>query len=168
MRWLAKISLRVRSLFRRSAVDIELDEELRSHVERQIAANVSAGMSQAEARRAALREFGGVEGLKEECRDARKVNWPLDLAQDLRYALRMLRKNWKLASIAAFSLAVAMALSVAGLGIFNGIMLRPPVAAAPEQLVSIFAASSAGEVHNVSYPDYEYYRDNNHSFSGLA
>src|SRR5579872_2036549 len=168
MRWLAKISLRVRSLFRRSAVDIELDEELRSHVERQIAANVSAGMSQAEARRAALREFGGVEGLKEECRDARKVNWLLDLAQDLHYALRMLRKNWKLASIAAFSLAVAMALSVAGRGIFNGIMLRPPVAAAPEQLVSIFAASSAGEVHNVSYPDYEYYRDNNHSFSGLA
>ncbi|HEV2222336.1 MAG TPA: ABC transporter permease [Candidatus Acidoferrales bacterium] len=168
MRWLTKISLRMRSLFHRRAADEELDAELRSHLERQIAANVSAGMSVAEARRAAMREFGGVEGVKEECRDMRKTNYILDLAQDVRFGLRMLLKNWKLASIAAFSLAVAMALSVAGLSVFNGIMLRPPLATAPEQLVSIFAASAGGEVHNVSYPDYEYYRDNNHSFSGLA
>ncbi|MGB7025527.1 MAG: permease prefix domain 1-containing protein, partial [Candidatus Acidiferrales bacterium] len=92
MRWLAKISLRVRSLFHRRAADEELDEELCSHLERQIAANISAGMSQAEARRAAMREFGSVESLKEECRDARKTNYLHDFVQDLRYGLRMLRK----------------------------------------------------------------------------
>jgi predicted permease len=90
------------------------------------------------------------------------------LIQDLRYGLRMLQKNWKLASIAAFSLSVAMALSVAGLSVFNGIMLRPPVATAPERLVTIYTASPTSEFDGVSYPDYKYYRDSNHSFSAVA
>lgn len=83
----------MRSLFRRNAADSELDTELRFHLERQIAVNVSAGMSQAQARRTAMREFGGVESLKEECRNERRVNWIQDLVQDLRYGLRMLRKS---------------------------------------------------------------------------
>ena len=90
------------------------------------------------------------------------------LIQDLRYGLRMLQKNWKLASIAAFSLSVAMALSVAGLSVFNGMMLRPPVATAPERLVAIYTASPTSEFDGVSYPDYKYYRDSNHSFSAVA
>jgi predicted permease len=90
------------------------------------------------------------------------------LIQDLRYGLRMLLKNWKLASIAAFSLSVAMALSVAALSVFNGLMLRPPVATAPERLVTIYTASPTSEFDGVSYPDYKYYRDSNHSFSTVA
>jgi len=90
------------------------------------------------------------------------------LIQDFRYGLRMLQKNWKLASIAAFSLSVAMALSVAGLSVFNGMMLCPPVATAPERLVTIYTASPTSEFDGVSYPDYKYYRDSNHSFSGVA
>jgi putative ABC transport system permease protein len=90
------------------------------------------------------------------------------LIQDLRYGLRMFLKNWKLASIAAFSLSVAMAVSVAGLSVFNGIMLRPPVAAAPERLVTIYTVSPTSEFDGVSYPDYKYYRDSNHLFSGVA
>jgi len=90
------------------------------------------------------------------------------LIQDLRYGLRMLQKNWKLASIAALLLSVAMALSVAGLSVFNGMMLRPPVATAPERLVTIYTASPTGEFDGVSYPDYKYYRYSNHSFSAVA
>lgn len=90
------------------------------------------------------------------------------LIQDLRYGLRMLQKNWKLASIAALSLSVAMALSVAGLSVFNGMMLRPPVATAPESLVTIYTASPTSEFDGVSYPDYKYYRDSNHSFSAVV
>jgi predicted permease len=88
--------------------------------------------------------------------------------QDIKYGLRMLAKNWKPASIAAFSLAVAMALSVAGLSVLNGIMLRPPVAAEPNRLVSIYTTAPGSDSHNISYPDYQYYRDSNHSFSGVA
>ena len=90
------------------------------------------------------------------------------LIPDLRYGLRMLVKNRKPASIAAFSLAVAMALSVAALSVFNGIMLRPPVATAPDRLVTIYTASPTSEFDGVSYPDYRYFRDSNHSFSGVA
>ncbi|HXT86637.1 MAG TPA: permease prefix domain 1-containing protein, partial [Verrucomicrobiae bacterium] len=61
MRWLNKFSLRLRSLLHRRAADSELDSELRFHLEREIAANISAGMPPAEARRAALLKFGGLE-----------------------------------------------------------------------------------------------------------
>ncbi len=65
MRWMKKSSHRIRSLFRRGAVEQELDQELQFHVDRQIAVNMAAGMTKEEARRAAAREFGGVEQVKE-------------------------------------------------------------------------------------------------------
>ena len=74
MRWLQSIFHRSRSLFRKNAVERELDQEMRFHVERQIAENLAAGMSPEEARRVAQLEFGGVELFKEECRDARGMN----------------------------------------------------------------------------------------------
>src|ERR1700722_6279377 len=66
----------------------------------------------------------------------------------------MLLKNWKLASIATFSLSLARALSVAALSVFNGLMLRPSVATAPEGLVTIYTASPTSEFDGVSYPDF--------------
>jgi hypothetical protein len=71
MRWLQSIFHRFRSLFRKKEVEQELDQEMRFHVERQIAENLAAGMSLEEARRAAQLEFGGAAQFKEECRDAR-------------------------------------------------------------------------------------------------
>src|SRR5579864_4605124 len=92
-RWFHTIPLRLRSLFRRREADQELDEELRYHVEQKTAQNVTKGMSPQEARRAALLEMGGVEKRKEECRDARRVNWLQDLLQDVRYAFRAFVRN---------------------------------------------------------------------------
>src|SRR5437867_7565460 len=92
MRWLRKIPLRLRSLLRGDAVDQELTEEMRFHLERQIAENLAAGMSPQEARQTLL-EFGGVEQVKEECRDTRRVRPFEDLISDLRFAGRMLRRS---------------------------------------------------------------------------
>jgi hypothetical protein len=72
MRWFYKLPLRLRSLFRRSRVEQELSEELGFHLEKLIEENAGKGMTLEEARYAALRELGGVEQIKEECRDMRR------------------------------------------------------------------------------------------------
>src|SRR5581483_1149154 len=86
------VSLRLRSVFRRDAVEQELDDELRDHLECQIAENVRQGMSPEEARYAALRAIGGVQYQKEQVRDTRGTRWLDDLTGDLRFALRSLRR----------------------------------------------------------------------------
>jgi len=146
----------------------DMQDELRFHIERQTTANIAAGLPPEEARRQAVLQLGAIEGVKEDCREQRRGFWLESLYADVRYGLRMLLKNWRLTSVAVFSLAVAMAVSVAGLSVFNAVLLRPPAAAAPGRLITIYTRSPAAEFENVSYPDYEYYRDNNHVFSDVA
>src|SRR5215470_526045 len=74
-RWLYTIPLRLRSLFRRAQADQELDDELRDHLERKTEEYVAKGMAPEEAHRRVRLDLGGVERVKEECRDARQVNW---------------------------------------------------------------------------------------------
>src|SRR5579871_385099 len=82
--------------------------------------------------------------------------------------LRVLRHHWKLASIAVFSLAVSLALGVVGLSVTNTILLLPAPGAEPDRLVTIFARAPGKPTDQISYPDYAYYRDNNHVFTDLA
>src|SRR6267154_3767701 len=79
--WLYTIPLRLRSLFRWAQADQELDEELRDHIERKTEEYVAKGLAAKEARRQTLREMGGIEKRKEECQEARKMNWIQGLAQ---------------------------------------------------------------------------------------
>jgi putative ABC transport system permease protein len=154
--------------FSRKKWEEQLVEELRFHVARQTAENIAAGLPPEEAHRQAVLQLGAAEGVKEDCREQRPGFWLETLWADCRYGARMLRKNWRLTSLAVFSLGVAMAVSVIGLSVFNGVLLRPPAAADPGRLVTIYTRSPAGAFENVSYSDYQYYRDNNQIFSGIA
>jgi len=93
MRWIYKLPLRLRSLFRKTGVERELDDELRFHLEKLMEEKVGKGMTPEEARYAALRELGGMDQIKEECREMRRVNYVENLHQDVRYGLRQLRRN---------------------------------------------------------------------------
>ena len=84
-RWFDRLRLRTRSVFHGSAVDASMRDELRLHLDEQIDEYVVGGMTRTEAREAALRDFGPVARIEEECRDARRVNVVSNLAQDLRY-----------------------------------------------------------------------------------
>ena len=91
--WLYTIPLRLRSLLRLRQLEIELDEEFQFHLAQRIEAELATGKTPEEARYAAVRAFEGIEQLKEECRDTRKVVFFADLIRDLQYGCRMLRRS---------------------------------------------------------------------------
>jgi predicted permease len=132
VRWLKR---RLRALLRRPALERELDEELRFHLEREIEQNLARGLPADEARLAALRSFGGVERVKEEARDVRGVRLIEQVWQDLRHGLRLLRKAPGFTAVAVLSLALGIGANTALFSVAETVLLRALPVAQPERLV---------------------------------
>jgi hypothetical protein len=174
--WLFTIPLRLRSLFRWAQADQELDDELRNHLERKTEEYITKGMAPDEARRRARLELGGVENVKEECRDARRVNWIQDFVQDLHFGVRLLRKSPGFAAVAVLTLALGIGANTAIFSLTDQILLRELPVPHPEQLVIL---RSPGPNHghswsdvdqgaqSFSYPMYKDLRERTTVFSGL-
>jgi putative ABC transport system permease protein len=150
----------LRNLIGRDRFEKEMNEEVRFHLDMVIQNNIRAGMSPEEARGAALFHFGGVDQTKEECRDTRWTRIPEEIWQDLRYAVRMMRKSPGFTMVVVIILALGIGANTAVFSIIDAVVFRPLPVWHPEQLAAITSSSS--------YPDFLDIRNDDQVFSGVA
>ena len=135
MNWMRVFLSRCTALFRTRKLDIELDEELRAHVDLAIADHRDRGMPIEEARIAALRSFGGVTQIRETYRLQRGLPWLEELARDLRFAFRSLRKSPGFILTAILTLALGIGAVTSVFSVVNAVLLKPFAFRDPERLI---------------------------------
>ena len=148
-----------RRLLGRNEMDVQLDKELRFHLDQHAADLIARGLSPDEARRQARLELGGPEQVKERCRDARGTRWIEDLWHDTRYALRTLRQRPGFAIVAILTLALGSGATTVMFTVINSVLLKPLAYPDSERLVTIHIETEKyGDRWGFSYPDFLDYR----------
>src|SRR5688572_29203433 len=172
-RLLSTSRFRLRSVFRRARVEQELDDEIRDHIDRSVAADVARGVAPAQARRVALGAFGGIEQSKEACRELRGVTMFEHTVQDLRFAVRRVARA-PIASVAMIGIfALGIGFSTA-LFLFVQSFVSGPVPGIPreESLVRIRGIDRTRPGRAIgrefSYPEYQEYAAQRTLFSAVA
>ena len=145
---------RLRALFRKGELDSDLDAEMLEHLELAAEENLQRGLSPDEARRQALLRFGGPQQAKENHREARSLPLLETLLQDLRFALRMLRRRPGFAVLAIFCLTLGIGANAAVFSWMEGLLFRPyPMVANQERLVALTGTTQADRT-GLSWPDF--------------
>ena len=157
--------LRLRALLWRRRVENELDEELRFHIALETKNNLAAGMPPDEAARQAQVRFGGVEQVKEECRDVRRIGWVDALRQDVRYSLRGFHRKPGFAFTVVATIAVGLGLNTTLFTIFNAYVLRPLAVRDPYSLYRYTWINKNGADHRFSWQEFQGFRSQNPAFS---
>ena len=167
-RWRYIVPLRLRSLFRRQPVEQELDEELQFHLDQRVAEKVASGAAPEEARRQARGELGGIEQVKEHCRDTYGTRWLDDLAQDLRLGVRGFRRRPGFTAAVLCIVALGVGAATAIFSVANAVLVRPLPYPEADRLVSLvrFQPGGVGRVHDRRASMFLY--DHAMSFSDLA
>src|SRR3979411_3000929 len=146
---------RLTALFRRRRLEDDLDEELRSHLEMAVELNVRKGMNAEDARREALRSFGGVEQTKENYRDQGGLPIIETTLQDLRFGFRMLRRSPGFSILAILCLTLGIGANAAVFSWVEGILFRPYPAVSHQERLHALTGTARGEGHTgLSWPDF--------------
>lgn len=174
MRWLNQLWMQVRMLLWRRNADAELDEELRFHLEQQIAENRAAGMDAEEARYAALRTFGNPASLRDNTRATWNWNGLEQFAHDLRIGARTLRRTPGFAIIAILITALGIGASVTLFTVVRGVLLKPLPFANPDRLLMLYEHSSPSAgggdfpYNNIAGGIFDAWNKENTTFSSMA
>ncbi len=165
MTWLGR-------LLRKRRLEAELSKELRDHIERQVSDNRRTGLTEEAARRKAFLSFGGIEQVREECRDARGGRWVESTLQDLRLAVRTLSKTPGFAITAALTLGLGIGANTAIFALLDAVRLRSLPVPEPHKLalIQIKGGTRFGISRSpgaLSYPVFEAVRDHQAGFSGI-
>jgi predicted permease len=160
MNWFQRLS-------KTGRMEKELDAELRFHFETQVADKIQAGLSEAEARRATRLEFGGLEQIKQDCRESRGTLWLVSIVQDLRFGARILARSPGFSVTAIVVLALGIGVSTLAFSLYNIIALQSLPVRDPATVVRIQRRSPANITPGVPYASIAYYRDNAKSLSAV-
>ncbi len=153
MRLFVKARRFLRHLFTSRCVEVDLDEEIHSHLEMVTEENIRAGMPPKEAQRAARIELG---------------NWLHSVLSDCRYALRQLRKNPGFTAVAVLTLALGIGVTTAMFSVVYGVLLRPLPYPDPNRIMAVFEVTSKGRPSRVADPNFDEFRDQSRSFQAIA
>jgi predicted permease len=167
---MSRLRAALAALFRRRALERQMDEEMGFHLEMEIQKLERRGLDRETARSEALRRFGGVEKYKEECRDARGVT-PLEtLRQDVRFALRGLKRNPGYAAAALATLALGIGANVAVFSIVHGVFLQSLPYGGGERLVRLRADVRASNLSDIGFspPEVSDFTTQTQSLEGVA
>ena len=148
--------------------DERVNEEIAGHIALQTAENIRAGLPPAEARRQALLKFGAVSSVAEDYRAERRFLFFDTLLQDIRFALRMLRKSPGFTVVAVLTLALGIGANTTIFSLVDGIILRPLPYPHSDQIVSFGWLGKTELIPDLSVPEFEFFRDHATSFSAVA
>ncbi|MBI2812744.1 MAG: ABC transporter permease [Opitutae bacterium] len=166
MRWLRKIF----AYAQRSRLETEMAAEMEHHIELQTELNLKAGMTPAEARAEARRQFGNAASIQERAREVRHWVWLEDFRRDLEQAARSLRQSPGFTATAVVTLALGIGANAAIFSVVNAVLLRPLAYPQPEQLMHLLENNLPRKVteFSVSYPNYADWKARSRSWAGLC
>jgi predicted permease len=164
------IRRRVRAWFDRATFEAEMAEEIRLHLEQRIEQHIHAGLSPREARSAALRAFGGVARIQDECRDERRFACMERLERDVRHAVRQLKREPGFATVAVLTLALGISANTVVFSVAQAVLFRPLGFEAPDRLMWIRLSNTRTGVteDRLSWRDIQDIRESTGSFESLA